>query len=68
MTERYTYTVAAVPPGEAVAVERLMEQIAAITGAGYQIEASFVCGDCGCEWSTPRCTPCETLKRAEGRD
>ena len=67
MTERYTYTVA-VEPGDAVAVARLMEQVDAITGAGYQIEASYVCDDCGTEWSERRCRPCETLQRAEGRD
>ena len=65
MRERHTYTVA-VEPSDAEAVERLMEQIAAITGAGYQIEASYVCEDCGCEWSENRCRPCDTLGRAEG--
>ncbi len=56
MTERYTYTVA-VEPGDAVAVERLMEQVDAITGAGYQIEASYVCDDCGTEWSEGAAAP-----------
>lgn len=71
MTERYTYTVAVDPDdsGSAERVEQLMEQVANITGIGtVQCGASYVCEDCGCEWSERRCRPCETLARAEGRD
>jgi hypothetical protein len=66
MRERYTYTVVVEPRYQRWRLEQLMEQLAAATGATYQIEASYVCDDCGTEWSENRCRPCETLGRAEG--
>jgi hypothetical protein len=71
MTERYTYIITVESrrgPGIATAVEELIEQIAASTRSSYTCSISYVCADCGCEWSEKRCRPCETLRRAEGRE
>ena len=63
MTERYVYTIAA-ETSDAEQVEQLMEKIAAATGVGYRIEASYVCDACGSEWSENRCRFCA----AEGHE
>lgn len=68
MRERYTYTVAVdLDHSGASEVDRLMEQIAAITGS-VRTDFSFVCSDCGCDWSENRCRPCEALSRREGHE